>query len=194
MVVHMGPASAQGLQVFAAVIRYLNHHTHHIEAVLVFWVDHQVGIVLALLVEAVLLLPSHAPVTRAKYTPLTFGRFHDGIKGVGVGRGDCQTDAAHVACWQASANFVPCFAPVGAPVNGTFGTAIHQGEDMPAALVGGRHQNFRMIRILNDVGDAGVVADSEDFVPCFAAVDGLVEAPVATRTPQWALRGDIDGV
>src|SRR5207302_9336329 len=106
------------------------------------------------------------------------GGFEDAIARIWLARGHGEADAAEVAAGQA-ADFLPGFAAVGAAVQGGAGAAVDERPDVPAALVTGGEQDVRLVGVLDDVGDAGVLVDVVIIVPGLAAVDGLVAAAVA---------------
>src|SRR5262249_12278941 len=91
-------------------------------------------------------------------------------------------------------DLLPVGAAVGGLVQRTFGTAIDQGPDVAAALVGGGDQDVGVARVHDHVGDAGVLADVEDLLPELCAVGGLVEPAGAAGGPEGLLGGDVDDV
>src|SRR5262249_36782078 len=152
--------------------------------ILVLRIDDDVGVVLGLRIERVLLLPGDAAIARAEDAALAFARLDDGVDRFGIARGHGEADAAHVAARQAGPDLAPRLAAVGAAMDAAIRSTVDQREDVPPTLIGGRDENFRMVRVLHDVGDAGVVVDREDFVPRFAAVGRLVEAAIAAGAPE----------
>ena len=52
----------------------------------------------------------------------------------------------------------------------------------------------RIVWIDDDVGDARVLADIENALPGLAAVSRFVKSALAARSPEWALRRDVDDV
>src|SRR5262249_36530614 len=122
---------------------------------------------------------------------LALGRLDDGVDDVGVGRSDGQTDPTQFHVGEAGRDLRPGLAGVGAAVEGALGTAVDEGPDVTAALVGGGEED---VGVAAGAGDAGVVVDVQDALPVLAAVAALVQATVAAAVPQRALGGDVDGV
>src|SRR5207248_9178659 len=108
--------------------------------------------------------------------------------------GHGQADPAQLGRRQAVLEFGPGRPGVGRFVDGTFGAAVDERPDVPAALVAGGEEHVRVARVHDHVGDAGVLADRESFLPGLAGVGGLVKAAVAARSPQRPLGGDVDRV
>src|SRR5262245_37275946 len=77
-------------------------------------------------------------------------------------------------------------------MNRALRAAIDQRVKVAAALPTRRVDDVGVRRIECDIGDAGVLADGERSLPGLAAVGSLVQAAIAARRPQGALRGDVD--
>ena len=103
-------------------------------------------------------------------------------------------DAAHVARRQALGQLRPRLAGVGRLEDAAFRPAADHLADRPPPLVRRREQDVRVLRVEHDVADARVRADRQDRRPRRAAVGRLVQAALAARRPERALRGDVDDV
>ena len=79
-------------------------------------------------------------------------------------------------------------------MDGAFGAAIDEREEVAAALVCRGDDDARITRIELDVGDARVVADLEHLLPGLAAVRRLVEAAIAAGAPERPLRRHVHDV
>src|SRR5262249_49421510 len=154
VVIDVLPALAQRPQRLAAVVGDADQDVHHVDAVLVPRIDHDVGIVLRLLVELVAALPRLAAGGGAGDGALLVGGLGDGLHHVGVGRGDGQADAADLALRQAARQLAPRLAAVGGLVQPAFGAAIDERPDVPPPLVGGGDQRVGVARVEDHVGDA----------------------------------------
>src|SRR5581483_797844 len=75
-----------------------------------------------------------------------------------------------------------------------FWAAVNQRKHVSAALIRRSVNRFRVVRIDNDVGDAGVLANLQNLVPGLAAISRFVESAIAARTPQRSLRRDVNDV
>jgi hypothetical protein len=68
---------------------------------------------------------------------------------------------------------------VGRLVDAAFGAAADQLSDRTSPLVGRGVQHVWVLRIHDQIGHAGVLADREDGLPRLAPVGGLVETTIA---------------
>ena len=70
--------------------------------------------------------------------------------------------------------------------------AVDQGPDVAPALVAGGVEHVRVAGVLHQVHDARVLVDLQHQFPVGAAVDGLVHAALAARSPQRAHGRHVD--
>ena len=197
VVVHVLVAFAQVPPGLARVVRHLEEDVHRVDSLRVLRVDEYLLVVHGAAGAVIsLLLPGLAAVRGAEGAPRLVGggRLHDGVDGVGVGRGDREADASHLLLRQAALQPLPGLAPVRRLVQAGLGAAIDQREDVPPALVGGGDEGVGVAGVHDHVRDAGVFGDRQDGAPRLPAVRRLVEAPVAAGRPQGPLGGHVHDV
>ncbi len=62
MVIDVGPAAAEAGEGLAAVVGHLNEHIHHVNAVFVFRIDNEMGVILGLGFGGIAFLPGDAAI------------------------------------------------------------------------------------------------------------------------------------
>jgi len=77
-------------------------------------------------------------------------------------------------------------------VDGGLGATVDQRCNGSEPLMCGSVEDVRIARIHDDFVDTRVLAAAKDLLPALTAIDGLVEATLATARPQRALRSHVD--
>src|SRR5262249_21011972 len=131
----------------AAVRGRHDARVHDVDTVGVLRINDDVGVIHGDGVEGVASLPVEAAVGGAEDAALAVGRLHGGVDDARIGRGEGQTNPAHITAGQAGGDLLPRAAGVLGAVQGALRAAVDHRPDVPAALVGGGQE---------DVGVAGV--------------------------------------
>ena len=79
-------------------------------------------------------------------------------------------------------------------MNTTLASATDIGKEVASALPARGVDDFRILRVDQDIGDARIFRNGEHVLPCLAAIRGAVEPALAAGTPKRALCGNPDGV
>jgi hypothetical protein len=194
MIVDVAPLLPELPQLLAAIVAHLHEDAHDVDACGVRGIDNDAGKVHGPLIEVIAAFPGFAQVRRAEDAAFLVDRFDAGVDDVRIRRGNRQGDPPQVLAGQAGLQLLPGAAAVRRFVDGTLRSAIDQGPNMPATLVGGSNEHVRVARIEHHVGDAGILTDRQHLLPIFPAVDRLEEATIAAGVPQGPLGGDVNHV
>src|SRR5207249_880735 len=108
---------------------------------------------------------------------------------VRLGGRDRDADAADILLRQPGGELRERLAPVRALPDPGAGAAVDERPDLAVALVGRRIDDAGIERVELHVAGAGPVVDVEHLLPRLAAVARAIDAAVAARRPQRALRG-----
>src|SRR5262249_30486928 len=135
------------------------------------------------------LLPSQAPVIRAKDAALFI--LDDSVDDVRIGSVDINTDSAGDAFRQAGGHPGPGGAAIYGLVEPTVGPAAVESVRRTPPLVGGRVQREGAQRVDRNVGYTRVLVDEKRSGPVAPSIGRLVESALLVWPPQVSEGGNI---
>src|ERR1039457_719022 len=195
VVIHVFVAGAQRSLRATAVVRHHDVDAHDVDPVGIGGAHLHLGVILALLVVAVALLPSDSVISRAVEASAALRPFHLRIDDAGIRWRVVHADAAQLARGEAAANLGPRLADVDGAPQRALGPAVNDPEIAALALVRGGQQDVGIARVHDHIGHAGVIAHFDEAGrPGLAAIGGLVEAALAAAFPEWTGGGHVDHV